>query len=94
MQVANLVEKKIVHLRLRKMKHLNDVERNTAQADVVIETVRLAEESAVTNIIKVENEDEDSTNTQDLVLSTILPNVKVNIQEMTQQVKVDLKLGR
>ena len=41
--------------RLRKMKHLNDVERNTAQADVVIETVRLAEESAVTNIIKVEN---------------------------------------
>jgi len=55
MQVANLVEKKIVHPRLRKMKHLNDVERNTAQADVVIETVRLAEESAVTNIIKVEN---------------------------------------
>ena len=31
------------------------------RADVVIETVRLAEESAVTNIIKVENEDEDST---------------------------------
>ena len=47
--------------RLRKMKHLNNVERNIAQADVVMETVRLAEESAEKNIIKIENEDEDPT---------------------------------
>jgi len=85
--------------RLRKMKHLNNVERNIAQADVVIETVRLAEESAEKNIIKIENEDEDSTKTkkytQDLVPFTTLPNVMVEIQqEMTQQLKASLKLGR
>ena len=49
--------------RLRKMKHLNNVERNI-QADVVIETVRLAEESVEKNIIKIKNEDEDSTKTK------------------------------